>query len=524
MIKQIKELVTPAWLRSFCALALVLLTMSFMNSAVFPLFDTVNPYVREVTTSANIVTTACLGLVAFFAPAHLNGKALNTASYLCLIIAAALLPSAFGFNSLPLLVIVGCLIGIARAWVMMSVGLAASRLNRAQIGSCVIAAFLIYYPCDIIALNAPAIASVLLFLLLPILTLVLTQRDAKPVIEAVAAAEPPLDLAVTQPNTFLPLGSQIFVCLFLFRVTYGFALRFGEESGTPLISAWAILVIICFGIYMFIARKSLPIDSAVSWSVLLVIVGFYAIAVDNSGLARLGVTLLSAGSTLFDMVSWMVMIAIMARNLYGSVAAFAWAHSLMGMGTITGAQLALRYNNALLIDDTSLTVLLGCFIALFAAYALFSLRNVSFAEMIRDIAPAATGSDAAANIHDNATTANADASDKDSAKTAQGNDDGVATAQEATGQAAADDNAQDSQQADAPLTIEQRCQAIAARYNLTKREAEVLGMLARGRNRAYIEEALVVSRNTVNSHVKHIYAKLDIHSHQELIDIVESEQ
>ncbi len=46
-------------------------------------------------------------------------------------------------------------------------------------------------------------------------------------------------------------------------------------------------------------------------------------------------------------------------------------------------------------------------------------------------------------------------------------------------------------------------------------------MLARGRDRAYIEEALVVSRNTVKAHVKHVYAKLGIHSHQELIDLVE---
>ena len=46
-------------------------------------------------------------------------------------------------------------------------------------------------------------------------------------------------------------------------------------------------------------------------------------------------------------------------------------------------------------------------------------------------------------------------------------------------------------------------------------------MLARGRNREYIEEHLGVSRNTVKAHVKHIYAKLGIHSHQELLDLVE---
>ena len=67
----------------------------------------------------------------------------------------------------------------------------------------------------------------------------------------------------------------------------------------------------------------------------------------------------------------------------------------------------------------------------------------------------------------------------------------------------------------------ERCAAIAGQFALTPREAEVFAMLARGRDRAYIEEALVVSRNTVKAHVKHVYAKLGIHSHQELLDLVE---
>ena len=70
-------------------------------------------------------------------------------------------------------------------------------------------------------------------------------------------------------------------------------------------------------------------------------------------------------------------------------------------------------------------------------------------------------------------------------------------------------------------TFDERCQALAGQYGLTPRELEVFQMLARGRDRAYIQEQLVVSRNTVKAHVKHIYAKLDIHSHQDLIDLVE---
>ena len=56
---------------------------------------------------------------------------------------------------------------------------------------------------------------------------------------------------------------------------------------------------------------------------------------------------------------------------------------------------------------------------------------------------------------------------------------------------------------------------------LTAREAEIFALLAQGRNGAYIQRQLGVSYNTVKTHVAHIYTKLGVHSHQELIDLVE---
>lgn len=45
-------------------------------------------------------------------------------------------------------------------------------------------------------------------------------------------------------------------------------------------------------------------------------------------------------------------------------------------------------------------------------------------------------------------------------------------------------------------------------------------LLAAGRNGVYIQQALGVSYNTVKTHVAHIYAKLGVHTHQELLDFV----
>lgn len=74
---------------------------------------------------------------------------------------------------------------------------------------------------------------------------------------------------------------------------------------------------------------------------------------------------------------------------------------------------------------------------------------------------------------------------------------------------------------DSAGSMERRCAEIAEVFGLTERESEILGMLARGRNARFIMEEFVLSRNTVKSHIKHIYSKLGVHSQQELIDIAE---
>ena len=60
---------------------------------------------------------------------------------------------------------------------------------------------------------------------------------------------------------------------------------------------------------------------------------------------------------------------------------------------------------------------------------------------------------------------------------------------------------------------------VGERYGLTNREAEILRMLLEGRSRPYIRDALYVSISTVDTHVRHIYAKAGVHNKQDLIDL-----
>lgn len=71
------------------------------------------------------------------------------------------------------------------------------------------------------------------------------------------------------------------------------------------------------------------------------------------------------------------------------------------------------------------------------------------------------------------------------------------------------------------LDLSEACAVVAQRAGLSKRQAEVMEGLVRGRDVEHISEALGLAPNTVRSYRKSLYAALDVHGLQELIDLVE---
>lgn len=62
-----------------------------------------------------------------------------------------------------------------------------------------------------------------------------------------------------------------------------------------------------------------------------------------------------------------------------------------------------------------------------------------------------------------------------------------------------------------------RCGEIAQQYSLTSRELEVLQLLTSGNTRDEIAAALSISPTTAKTHIRNIYAKVGVHSQQDLI-------
>ncbi len=59
--------------------------------------------------------------------------------------------------------------------------------------------------------------------------------------------------------------------------------------------------------------------------------------------------------------------------------------------------------------------------------------------------------------------------------------------------------------------------SVAAEFQLSEREREIVGLIGRGYSANAVADKLVISPHTVNTHVQHIYAKLGIHKRAELI-------
>ena len=220
----------------------------------------------------------------------------------------------------------------------------------------------------------------------------------------------------------------------------------------------------------------MPADLLTQLSVLVVVAGFLLAA---SGFAEYHMTanaLLSCGNAVFDMVALVVLVSVASRNPLGAITVIAWGKGVSSVGTILGALIGVGMNHAMESNPPLLFAASGTLLLVFVGWALIGLKSFSFRTAIEGIDPV-------------------DADEPTPAATSA---------------------------AEEPVNVfDERCEQIGREFGLTPRELEIFRMLARGRNREHIQEELVVSRNTVKAHVKHIYAKLDVHSHQELLDLVE---
>ena len=80
----------------------------------------------------------------------------------------------------------------------------------------------------------------------------------------------------------------------------------------------------------------------------------------------------------------------------------------------------------------------------------------------------------------------------------------------------------DEPSADLQQVIERSIELASIDYHFTKREKEIIVLLSQGRTLQFTADQLGISLNTVRGHMKRLYAKVDVHSKEELLDLLEA--
>lgn len=303
-------------------------------------------------------------------------------------------------------------------------------------------------------------------------------------------------------------SSVLFAALFALGVVSGYAsfAVFGVRGGAGLnYGALVAAVLACAAASRFSKNR---IDVVFHTGLLLVLAGLLVVpfvgqahAGGAVALSHTSNTLLMAGAECFSMLVWAVIARRGSRRPERALVVLAGGRLAAAAGALVGLVVGTSARSLSAVSPLAPDAVAVFLAFVLVAYCLIGLRSFSFEESVEGEAHEPEG-EAVPERADAAVPAEA-----------PGAVSAPAPAQSALAPAP-------SPALDPAAAVERRCERLASLRGLTSREAEVLKLMACGRSGSYIAECLVISPNTVKTHVKHIYAKLDAHSQQDVVDLV----
>lgn len=449
-----------------------------LNNDIISVFSATNPLARDILyTCAEIIPLVIIALLARYRPSMLSNGAISCAAGLAAFAGAAmfLCSDAWFLPFWPQVAYALCI--FSGMWISAVFALSLCELGGPRsVALCVCSAYAVASLADWALSFAPVEARVAVWVVCTCAVLALGYPLARSMVRQAAEAGSARDPALSQPRSFVSPFNAAFCSLFAFELVSGFSLALNSVSGVPVDTFVAGLVPLLAGAWIYASRRDRgQEDTLFQLASLLVIAGVLTAMVSLSyALGSASNVLLASASECFTLLRMLVIVSMASRNKIDAVYVVACSQAFTSSGMMLGASAGHGANGIAASSEAATLAFLAVLLFLFIVFCFVWLRHASFERIIYGIQPVKPLVVAEPR----------------------------AEAREGEG-------------------LEDRCARLAAARGLTKREAEILVMLARGRNGKFIEEHYVVSYNTVKTHVKHIYMKLDVHSQQELIDLVE---
>ena len=554
----ISSIFTPGMLACAFAYAALKLVGSMTNGYLYPLVATTDGWIREISTLVVAATFLAITAVAYRKPQIVRAPALVALACVFTLAAIAFVGAGLSAHNVALLSLGIFCRSIGRALTLCLFALCLVQLESGkQVSFAIALGLFIFSVLDLFrgVIGTP-LNAILLLGAVQIIVAVWAMKPASRVLDITSAGDSVDDLKLADPTAFLPVFHGVFVCILLFSAASGFALTFNEVASAPptLLANTPLLALLL--LFLLLSRGNKREDVLFTLSVLIVMAGFLPTPLSfNETFANTSNTLLRFGEQCFDVLGWTVITAIGQRNVYGCLVSAGVMHVMSSIGTLIGAMSGHITNDFVHTDFFMATGFALTMVFAFFAFLWCGFRTFSFTDAIESVTtvshpssdeqgepdadagktamamPSASGEEPAVRGQDASPALSADgtatAGNAFAANTAAAGDipasDGasVMDAVRAAGTAPFENGPAPEAGATAPAPdqLDENCARLSDEFGLTAREREVFVLLAHGRNGRYIMDHLVISRNTAKSHIKHIYSKLGVHSHQELIDL-----
>lgn len=554
----ISSIFTPGMLACAFAYAVLKLVGSITNGYLYPLVATTDGWIREISTLVIAATFLATTAVAYRKPQIIRAPALVALACVFTLAAIAFVGAGLSAHNVALLSLGIFCRSIGRALTLCLFALCLVQLESGkQVSFAIALGLFIFSVLDLFrgAIGTP-LNAILLLGAVQIIVAVWAMKPASRVLDITSAGDSVDDLKLTDPTAFLPVFHGVFVCILLFSAASGFALTFNEVASAPptLLANTPLLALLL--LFLLLSWGNKREDVLFTLSVLIVMAGFLTTPLSfNETFANTSNTLLRFGEQCFDVLAWTVIAAIGRRNVYGCLVSAGVMQVMSSIGTLIGAMSGHITNDFVTTDFFMATGFALTMVFAFFAFLWCGFRTFSFTDAIESVTtvshpssdeqgesdadagktamampsasgeePAVRGQDAspALSTDGTATAGNAFAANAAAAGNVPASDGASAMdAVRAAGTAPFENGPAPEAGAAAPEPnqLHENCARLGDEFGLTAREREVFVLLAHGRNGRYIMDHLVISRNTAKSHIKHIYSKLGVHSHQELIDL-----
>ena len=440
---------------------------------------------------AHFLGLAVLALLAKrFAP-YVSHKAFAITSTIVVTAASLAIYAGACFELAPLVLVGSVLAGDGSAVFLVMWGEAYSSMvdpnsRKTTMSISVVAAFALF----VVVANLPEALRVIMIVIMP--SICVAASTATYFLPTKDSSKTQSALPHTKTKETLPSWAKLLACAFLFSIPMAY-FKTGVPEGGPTASFAVVLflLVLIFSLdYLLRTKRSLTVLPHVF--VLTISGGLLLLPFLTQDNPFVTGVLITAGSFSFRAYLYPICVQAAERSRMPAAQAFAIITCTMDGGQITGALL----RNALsgVPESWFTNVTIAIVYMLFLVGFLFFTQRFEEKTLSTTIQPAPTM-------------------------------DAKPVASEATASdtpAAAPASTPATSTSDVISSIENQCRLAAEMFSLSPREQEITALLVRGRSIQSIAEDVMLSQNTVKTHVSHIYQKCETHSREELIRLIEN--